>query len=68
MKQIPLRGKHGIGKFAQVDTEDYEYLMQWKWFTIISKSGKTYAFSTIAKAYDEAALKYYGSHAHVNFK
>jgi len=31
MKLIPLSGKHGIGKFAQVDDDDYEHLMKWKW-------------------------------------
>lgn len=31
MKQIPLTGKHGIGKFALVDDEDFELLNQFKW-------------------------------------
>jgi hypothetical protein len=30
-KQIPLSGKYGTGKFALVDDENYEFLMQWKW-------------------------------------
>ncbi len=28
MKQIPLSGQHGKGKFALVDDDDYDYLMQ----------------------------------------
>ena len=31
MKLIPLTGKHGQGMYAQVDDEDYERLIQWKW-------------------------------------
>jgi len=31
MKQIPLTGKRGIGKFTLVDDEDFEFLSQWKW-------------------------------------
>jgi hypothetical protein len=31
MKQIALNGKHGKGKFALVDDEDYEELMKYKW-------------------------------------
>lgn len=36
MKLIPLTK----GLFAQVDDEDYDYLMQWKWCA--TKSGKTF--------------------------
>lgn len=36
MKLIPLT----LGKFAQVDDEDYDFLMQWKWWA--SKKKHTY--------------------------
>lgn len=36
MKEIPLTQ----GKVAQVDDEDYDFLMQWKWYA--SKSRQTY--------------------------
>lgn len=41
MKLIPLTQ----GKFAQVDDEDYDYLMQWKWYAI-PKRRTTYARSS----------------------
>jgi hypothetical protein len=31
MKQIPLSGKHGVGKFALVDDDDYKGLIKHKW-------------------------------------
>jgi hypothetical protein len=39
MKLIPL----SKGQFAQVDDEDYDYLMQWKWYATKGYSGY-YAF------------------------
>lgn len=41
MKLIPLskNGKHAGKYFAQVDDEDYEYLMQFNWFADIKKWG-----------------------------
>lgn len=43
MKLIELSGKYGIGKFAQVDDEDYDYLIQWKWNTGRPERGLKYA-------------------------
>lgn len=43
MKQIPIsqrkNAKH-VGLFAQVDDEDYDFLMQWKWTAF--KAGNTF--------------------------
>lgn len=32
MKEIFLSGKKGVGKYALVDDEDYQYFTQWSWF------------------------------------
>lgn len=45
MKQIPLSGKYGKGKFALVDDEDYEELIKNKWW---ATKGKTYAIGRVA--------------------
>lgn len=42
MEQIPLTK----GKFALVDDEDFEWLNQWKWHTLLKKNGKCYAART----------------------
>lgn len=31
MKQLKLKGKHGNGKFALLDDEDYEYINKFSW-------------------------------------
>ena len=40
MKKIPLNGKHGKGKFAIVDDDDYDELNKTKWFA--TSHGKTF--------------------------
>lgn len=42
MKLIPLYGVNGIGKFAEVDDEDYDFLMKWRWFGIYAKTSSNY--------------------------
>ncbi len=42
MKRIPLHGKHGEGKFAIVDDEDFDYLNQWKWYVFLDKKINRY--------------------------
>jgi hypothetical protein len=43
MKRIPLSGKHGIGKFAIVDDEDYDRLVAMGKWQARHHRGKTYA-------------------------
>lgn len=47
MKLIPLGGKHGAGKFAQVDDEDYDKLIIRKWYAQKNKFGTVWAVSEI---------------------
>jgi hypothetical protein len=49
MKQIPLSGKYGTGKFTLVDDAEYDYLMQWKW--LCNKNG--YAVRTAYIGWNE---------------
>lgn len=42
MKLIPLHGVNGKGKFAQVDDEDYDFLMQWKWYGTYQRTSTNY--------------------------
>lgn len=47
MKKIPLNTVRRTSKriapnFTQVDDEDYEFLMQWKWYAKYNRSGKTF--------------------------
>ena len=70
MKKIPLTPD----KFAFVDDADYEWLVWWKWTAQIKVDGKHIHLGYFqsekeaAKAYDKAALKYFGEFANPNFK
>jgi HNH endonuclease/AP2 domain len=52
MRKIPLGGKRGIGKFAIVDNEDYEWLVRFKWH--LDKSG--YAVHAPAQGVNEIRM------------
>lgn len=43
MKEIPLTNWH---EKVLVDDEDYEYLMQWKWYRTTNRNGDAYAWTT----------------------
>jgi len=43
MKLIPLVTTKEVKYYAQVDDEDYDYLMQWKWCVSRPKKGIVYA-------------------------
>jgi hypothetical protein len=69
MKQIQLTQ----GKFALVDEDMFEYLSRWKWRAQIMLNGRLIHLGYFtdpveaAKAYDEAARKYHGEFASLNF-
>lgn len=54
MKLIKLRGSYAIGEneFAKVDDEDYDFLMQFKWYTQTKKGDST---SYVYRSYWEDA-------------
>jgi hypothetical protein len=39
MREIPLSGKNGAGKFILVDDEDYAWLSQYRWYWSESRTG-----------------------------
>lgn len=51
---IPLRGKRGIGKFAIIDDEDYEWASQKKW--CVNTSGYPVTYVTVGKKKQMAVL------------
>lgn len=52
MKLIPLsqQGKNKGKYFAQVDDDDYDFLMQWRWSVVNTKSGNLYAQRTTSSS------------------
>lgn len=47
MKQIKLTGKYGVGKYALVDNEDFDFLDQYWWCLNKKEDGRFYVVSKI---------------------
>lgn len=57
MKLIPLTGKHGAGKFAMVDDEDYELLIQQNWQGFSPRDGVYYAHGNSSRKDGKKTLR-----------
>ena len=47
VKEIPLTGKHGYGRVALVDDEDYALVSHRKWHAKVDEGGRIYACTSI---------------------
>jgi AP2 domain len=43
VKEVPLLGKHGAGRFALVDDEDFDLVCRWRWLGTRTPAGTFYA-------------------------